>query len=100
MKRGSGWPRENFPNRLLLFHEQRGTLALQHNRSHIYRKKVASGASLGDALQELARVGKQRCNPRITGFIKVVENTSFCFAAGGSYLPLATILEDQVCGKR
>ena len=77
-----------------------GTLALQHNRSHIYRKKVASGASLGDALQELARVGKQRCNPRITGFIKVVENTSFCFAAGGSYLPLATILEDQVCGKR
>ena len=50
--------------------------------------------------QELARVGKQRCNPRITGFIKVVENTSFCFAAAGSYLPLATLLEEQLCGKR
>ena len=30
---------------------------------------------------------------------KLNKLTSFCFAAGGSYLPLATIFEDQVCGK-
>ena len=34
---------------------QLGTLALQHNRSHVYRKTVAAGASLGDALQVRAR---------------------------------------------
>ena len=74
-----------------------GTLLLQHNRAHVYRKHVDTSSSLADALQELAAVGKRRCNPRITGFIKVVENTSFQFDAGGGFMPLASILEEQIC---
>ena len=70
---------------------------MQHNRAHVYRKHVGADALLADALQELAAVGKRRCNPRITGFIKVVENTSFQFDAGGDFMPLASILEEQIC---
>jgi hypothetical protein len=37
---------------------------------------IAKEDSVSEALQQLAAVGKRRCNPRITGFVKVVDNTT------------------------
>uniref|UniRef100_A0A6U4JC75 HRDC domain-containing protein n=1 Tax=Hemiselmis andersenii TaxID=464988 RepID=A0A6U4JC75_HEMAN len=71
-----------------------GRLVLRHNASHVYTRSIAEGDSMSGALQALARAGKKTGNPKITGFIKVVDNTFF------NDLPLSVVLEEFVNTRR
>ena len=52
-------------------------LELRHNARHVFRRTVGPGLSLSEQLQALAQVAKRTegANPKISGFIKVVEHT-------------------------
>ena len=50
---------------------------MRHNAQKSYMKKVSAGDSLHEALKVLVTEGKKTGNSKITGFIKVVENTFF-----------------------
>ena len=52
-------------------------LELRHNARHVFRRTVGPADSLSEQLRDLAQVAKRTegANPKITGFIKVVEHT-------------------------
>ena len=93
-KLGDRWKALGWSDLDTLLATCQGTLSLRHNASNIFRTTIADGDSLAEALQRLADVGKRRANHRITGFIKVVDNTTL------DDMPLSLLLENSLTRKR